>query len=472
MNPQRSNHESGVALIFALLGILIAGMLGGALVSLVTTEGRAALASRERTGAFYLAESGLQHAKAELSTETDSDGNGSGTVAGAPAAGSYAVTATDLGDDVYRLLASGAFGESDVILEETVEVVATSRFPGGAFSIVGDVQVSQIQFNSNTDLVIDGVDSPGMVLTQDTTYKDVGSKFGMGVKQGYIDESDVVGSVTNTFDPDDVELSIAYVPEDQLNLTITEEMFTDFRNEVQSVWLPSATSNTIPGSGSVTWGTDAAPVSYKLPADQKIKSGQTVTGNGTLLFDKTLVVESGGSLDWDGNVIVYSDDSSDAVLEIGGSLNVTGNIMVIGGRNRNIKFEEKSTGSVVVNGAMTLLTDYSNPATKIEFYVESDFTLIGLATLVAPKQQVEFKPGSDVYVSGSFQSGRLSDVKQATELKFTFEDEAEFYKDDDAILAGASALVDLGTDLGNRVLANFLTENDVVTRCWRELLSQ
>ncbi len=470
MNTRSATRESGIALIFALLGVIVSAAIASSLVMVTMTETRAANAASAHAMAFYLAESGLNSARWEIGESTDPGGDGEGTVSVTSAAGSYEIVATDLGSGFWRLDANGTSSGNAVVLEEVVQVVTSSTFPGGAITLVGDLDVAEVQFQPTTDLIIDGGNSPALAISDQTTYDEMGAYFATGVSAGFIAETDVVGSITSTFQPGDADLSIAKVPDAEVAVSITADMFNDLRTEIDTVWLPSAASQTIPG-GSAAWGTSGSPVKYKFPVDQKITGGQTIQGYGTLLFKKNLIIESGGRLNWNGNVIIYGDDTADSLLEVDGVLNVTGNILVMGGKDRNLKVDLKSLGSVTVDGAFTVLTDYANPATQDQFLIAGDLTVDGLLTIVAPKHQDEFKPGSDVYVKGSLQLGRPSGAGE-TEFKVKFEDEAEFYKDDASIMKGANALVALDGDFGGDVLAGVLTTSDVDVCSWREIPSE
>jgi hypothetical protein len=132
------------------------------------------------------------------------------------------------------------------------------------------------------------------------------------------------------------------------------------------------------GSKSQVLGTAANPINYKFPGNQKIKSGQTISGHGTLVFDQNLVLEAGSRIDWIGNLIIWGgENQSDAFLDVDGILNVTGNVIIIGPEGRNIKFLLRSQGQTTVNGAMTVLADLSNTVSHMEFYVEGDLAVNG-----------------------------------------------------------------------------------------------
>lgn len=466
MKPRYRGRVKGAAFLVAILSIMVVLAMTGSMVSVWVSSSHAMTASLERNRAFNLAESGLEEAKWELGEDDEGQDNVLGAASGSSAQGSYSVSAADLGSGYQRLTSVAASGGTTVTLEETVRVGGTSRFPGGAISVVGGMDTTQILFGSSTDLLIDGGDSPGLVFSDGSTYDTASSQFVSGVSSGYVQESDVVGSVTNTFQPGNVDLSIQELPPEETSISIYASLWTDLRSQVNTVYLPSAAAQTLPGSGNATYGTAGSPVQYWFPADQKIKGGQTISGHGTLLFNRNMIVEAGGTLNWNGNIVVFGENSFDVFFDIDGQVNVTGNIIVVGSSGRNARFSIKGLGQVTVNGALTVLTEYANSATQMQFLVDNDLTVNGLITTVAARHQTEFKPGSDVSITGSFQVGRLDGSQSGTELKMKFEDQIEIHKDDGAIAQGADALVSLGGNIGS-ALGDALTRTTVTTEAWR-----
>ena len=473
MNARFSSNESGAALFLALVALVMGLALSSAMVSYALADSRGMRRTQEFTQAFYVAESGLQGARYELAEHEDSAKDGEGTRTGSLGSGSYTVTALSLGGQLYRLTSRGLHGSEMAVIEEVVEVRPTSGFPGGAISMVGDMTTTQMLFGSSTDLVVDGGKSPGVVFSDPDLYSIVTKQFAQAVGLGYVQETDITGSITNTFQPNDVDLSMSlYSNAGHESLTIYPEIYTEFFNHIDNNLQGSASHGQL-GTSSYVFGTQSSPVNYAIPGNQKLKAGQTVSGYGTLIFSQNLVLEAGSRIDWNGNLIIFGgDNSSDVLFECDGILNVTGNIIIVGPEDRSLKFLIKSQGAATVTGAMTVLGDLSNTASKIDFYVEGDLAVNGLLTTVASKIQTEFRPGSDTTINGSFQLGRPYDAVTNTELQLKFDGPVEVHKDEDLISAGAAALEALGGNLSIPVIGDNLNKDEVVTRSWRMLPSQ
>lgn len=469
MSRKDQRSQTGVALLMAVIVVMITLGLSGSMIVVSISNAKAVVESERRSRAFSCAESGLGSAKWELGEDQDRLKDGLGNHQGSLAGGTYAVSAVDLGDDFFRLTSTGSSLGMDVTIEEVVQKRNTTRFPGSAVSMVGGMATSQMEFSQTSDVTIIGDDTPGILLSDPDLYSSVTGQFAEAVQKGYLDEEDVSGSVTNTFQPGNAELSMAQAPQDEASLTIYASMYDEFTGHLNTNYLPGAAPQSLPGSGSVTYGSSASPANFKFPANQKLKSGQTLSGNGTLVFSRNLVVENGATLNWNGNLVIYADPGQDANLEVDGKLNVTGNILLVGSDGKNVKMLVKHQGEVTVNGALTALTEYSDTATKIEFYVENKLTVNGLITTVASKFQSEFKAGSEVDITGSFQIGRPHEAEKDTELKLKFEDTIRVRKDEQAIMTGADALVALGGDLKIPVIGDSLTRTELTTVAWRVL---
>jgi hypothetical protein len=466
-------REEGSVLLFAILVVLLAMGFTGSLIMVGVADARVTRESTERVVAFSLAETGLQESKYEIGEDQDDAGDGIGNRTGSTSEGTFSVTAEDLGSDYWRLTSTAAAGSSTVRQEEVVFVLKTSQFPGGAISVVGGMETNQILFSATTDMLVDGGDSPGITFSDSDLYADSTPQFAEGVNLGYISESDIVGSVTNTFQPGNADLSIQHVTNS--SISITDSMYWDLRTDIQNDYLPIATNKSFPGSaGNVVYGSPSSPVNYKFVANERIKPGQSISGYGNLVFSRNLEVEAGGSINWNGNIIIYPDDGNDSYFDIDGTVNVTGNIFVIGSTpsqsaGKNVRFLVKSQGNVTVNGALTVLTNYADPATQIQFLVENNLTVDGLVTVVTPKHQIEFKPGSDTLINGSLQVGRMAEDQSGTEFKMKFEDVIEIHKDNAQIHNAVNTLVSFGSTFGTGILENTLTSKELLTMSWRML---
>ena len=473
MNARFSSNESGAALFLALVALVMGLALSSAMVSYALADSRGMRRTQEFTQAFYVAESGLQGARYELAEHEDSAKDGEGTRTGSLGSGSYTVTALSLGGQLYRLTSRGLHGSEMAVIEEVVEVRPTSGFPGGAISMVGDMTTTQMLFGSSTDLVVDGGKSPGVVFSDPDLYSIVTKQFAQAVGLGYVQETDITGSITNTFQPNDVDLSMSlYDNAGHESLTIYPEIYTEFFDHIENNLQGSADHGQL-GSGSYVFGTQASPVNYTIPGNQKLRAGQTLSGHGTLIFSQNLILESGSRIDWNGNLIIFGgDNQSDAFLECAGTLNVTGNLILISPEGRDIDFNLRSEGTTTVNGAMTVLGDLASTSSEAELYIGGDFSVNGLLTTVASSLQTHFCDGSDTSINGSFQLGRPHDVVNGTELELKFEGITEVFKDEDLISSGAAALKSLGGNLNIPVIGDNLNRDEVLTRSWRMLPSQ
>ena len=472
MNAGSSRRDAGAALFLALVALMAGLALSGAMVSFALADSRGMRRNQDFASAFYLAESGLQGAHCELGEHLDSQNNGEGTRTRTVSGGSYSVAAVDLGSDLYRLTSTGLFGGERAIIEEVVEIRPTSRFPGGAISMAGDMTTSLMLFSQTTDLIVDGGKSPGIVFNDPDLYSSMTMQAAEAVADGDLQETDITGSITNTFQPGDVDLSMALDSPGHASLTIYPEIYTEFFDHIENNLQGSADHGQL-GSSSFVFGTEATPVNYTIPGNQKLRAGQTLSGYGTLIFSQNLILESGSRIDWNGNLIIFGgDNQSDAFLECAGTLNVTGNLILISPEGRDIDFNLRSEGTTTVNGAMTVLGDLASTSSEAELYIGGDFSVNGLLTTVASSLQTHFCDGSDTSINGSFQLGRPHDVVNGTELELKFEGITEVFKDEDLISSGAAALKSLGGNLNIPVIGDNLNRDEVLTRSWRMLPGQ
>lgn len=442
MKKRTINRDAGSSLVVVFILILMILALLGAVVPYSLYNHRSAIESRDRAISFYLAESAIERAKWEIAEDEDPDTDGIGNVNWTGSHGSYTITAQDLGGGDYMLNATGNSGDETQAIENVVNYATTINPPIGAISIPLDSDTILVQMRNETNLIVDGNGTPGIVLSDDSTYNDFGREFDNGVDDGFISETDITGSVTNTFNGSD--LSIDKIAASDMGVDVPSTIHSDLRTHIDTNYYSPATSQTL--SGSATWGSPGSPVLYKFSPGSKLSSG-TVSGHGTLVFSNNMEIESGATINWNGDIIIYGDNSNDANLIVDGTLNVTGNIIVVAGDNRNLKFENKINSDVDVTGAVTLLSDNTNE-TKIEFYVENDFTLNGTMTQIASIHQTEFKgDDSNVDIRGFY----LIDgppTGQAKEVKLKIEEDCEIVHDPAQFQVGYSALNSVGIDLG------------------------
>lgn len=233
-------RESGAALL-AVLSLVVAGLaLAASAVSVLLTGQRAVRETRDQAIAFYLAEGALEIAKWEIGTNQDPDGDGLGSDTGTATGGSFVVTSQDLGGNTWLLQATGTAGTVNMALEEVVGMSGSSGFPFGALTVMGETDTLQLQTASSTNMILDGVDTAAIAVADSTLYNDLGNAFADAIDDGYVDESNITGAVTNDFGG--VDLSITELSASGSPPTMPETLYDDARTYVKDNYLSSASN--------------------------------------------------------------------------------------------------------------------------------------------------------------------------------------------------------------------------------------
>jgi hypothetical protein len=445
-----SSAETGTALLMILVLLtLLLGFVGSSVVALSRIDARVVIDERDRSSALYLADGSLDALKYELDQDTDLSGDGIGNHTVATADGSVSATATLLSSGRYELLSAGTVDGISVQLREIV-VFKPASMPDGALSVVGGAASGKVQVltSSKTNLIIDGgADSPGIVLTDSDFHDEFVKGIQDGIDNGYVDESQLTGNGLT---------GVATIEEGTTPAEF-DDFYNDIRDKVTNDILPIATNTVLPG-GSVTWGTAVAPQTRKFVAGQKLTSGRTVNGYGTLVFNRDLVIESGGTLNWHGDVFIFGDTTNDAIFEIDGTMNVTGNVVLITGGNRNATFLIKSNGVVNVEGTLNATTNYNTAGTKLQFLVENKLTVTGMLTTGASIHQTEYKPGCDVLIEGLY-NFVMPPNADAQDVQFKLDGPGvaglaiEILRDESAYQDAVAGMGSIGSDLELGVFA-------------------
>ena len=231
---REDSRESGMVLIVATLLIIILMSLTGVLVMFSTTEMKSLTERTETQTAFFLAEAGLESAKYEIGMGLDVAVDGVGNVDWAYDGASnvvdwyggrefYSVRSVDLGGGSYRVTSTGTFGQASVTLETILMRISTTRFPGGAMAMVGDIDDLDIDIEKDADLVMDGGNSPAMSFTDVGVYNRVAKEFAKAVENGSMPSTpgppmtptNITGAPMTTFTTDNgtlVNLPIHHEP--------------------------------------------------------------------------------------------------------------------------------------------------------------------------------------------------------------------------------------------------------------------
>ena len=209
-------HESGMAMAYALLVIMVLVAVVGSTVSFALTTTKLTGERMDSSLAFYLADGAIETAKFEIGEDTDPDNDGIGNVTGSTSLGSYSVTVTDLGGGYHQLLSTGTVEGRSVKLEVILERVVNTRFPQGAMSILGNVGDFDIDIEEDGDLIIDGGNTPAISVSDFGAYQTIGGAFAGAIDSGDFPSINLSGTPLDTFGGHD--LPIAYTPSYDSNL--------------------------------------------------------------------------------------------------------------------------------------------------------------------------------------------------------------------------------------------------------------
>jgi hypothetical protein len=464
---RRIRSDDGSALLFAIICIGMMLAISGAMTMMLVADAQAVVESSKNQTCLYLAENGLSTAKWEIASSQDPQGDGPGNANQSTSSGSFSVTAVDLGAGRYELTSTGSVGSTSVTLVEVILQALITRFPPAALSMVGPSREMRLEFSSSTNLQLDGDDSPAVAVTDQEKYNDVSSQINSALSKGILQATDLTGALLNSSQPGNSP-AVQYLPDPDSTYKICDGFYSDFRTQMMSSFLPQTRSTRLPSSRpkTITHGSSASPVKLQFPKDQRLRRGQTLTGYGTLVFSKNLVVESGATLDWKGNVIVFGDPSSDASLQIGGRLQVDGTLLVMAATGRDAKFLGDSRSEVTVNGAFLMVTDYTQPNHKAAFEVRNNFTVNGVLMELSPNHETQFRSGSVARITGSYELGPALDPLLDLKTRLKFESDMTISRDSPAMQAGGSAIANIAQALGKPALTDYLTRKSMTTLCW------
>jgi hypothetical protein len=154
---------------------------------------------------------------------------------------------------------------------------------------------------------------------------------------------------------------------------------------------------TTAGGASFSGGTLTGSVTlpngiYRLGVDMDLKAN--ITGSGTLIITKKMFVDTGGSITWNGTVIVQSDSA-----ELTMKKNVTVNgVLALQAIGSTAKITEQNGCDVEVTGAYVVLAD---AGTSLTIDGGAKTTVVGIFTLLGEDVGFDLQNGSELNVQGS-----------------------------------------------------------------------
>lgn len=479
MENMRSRRECGTVLFGSLVLVMTLLVVTGYAMTLSLAESKAVIQSTEHHSAFYLAEAGLEMAWYEIVEGTVATGQNTTDLSGAMTKGDYNVTVEKFNAGDYRVTSSGNVGGTSVTLEQVFKRNLNSTFPDGAVVILGNIRDVDVKIEEDGNLIIDGGSAPALAFSDLAVRDRVGAEFADAIDRGDFPAYNLTGSPTFpfTFGNSSYDLPIVHIATYDQALENFSALYIRMVDEVNQL---RSDAGTVIHAGDLsgTYGSEASPVTMYVPNPQKVQTGQTVTGYGTLIIGENLNID--GALTWYGNVFVVGDDTRDSKLEVhDGALNVTGNLVILGEGILTTRLKVSGpSATTTINGSLFLCSGWNTIKAESRFEVEHDasLTVNGLVTMVGAEIDIEFDPGvpdgsnqvSRLEINGMLQ---IAVPKRATdtELEIEFEGDVSIIRDETEIRKGLAALKSLEVDHHIPQFSRLINDGGVTPMSWRRV---
>ncbi|MEE8143312.1 MAG: hypothetical protein V3T77_09455, partial [Planctomycetota bacterium] len=317
-------HDSGLALIPTIFFALVLFGITASMVHLSITHAHAVRESNDQRIAFYLAEGGLSAAKKELAIAEDLARDGIGNVRKNLPMGSYAVTATALGTNLYMLSSTASVAEQEVRLEEVVETVVNTRFPLGAISILGGAKDKRLELRGDMNLILDGGDKPAMVFSDVTIFEHFAGEVAGAVVQSRIPAQNITGRPNSSVIPREGGHPICrakkfpMMVEEVHDPNFYNDLYASLYRGVQDVLLTAESVGGLSGAGNdlFSFGTRRTPAVIRFTDEVELEDDSEIHGFGTLIISTKCFLRGRSSLSWEGDVIVLADETSPGELSV------------------------------------------------------------------------------------------------------------------------------------------------------------
>lgn len=471
-------RERGVALV-TVIGIMT--LMFGASASVImvlSARARAMTDTMKETGAFYLAEAGIEVSKYEIGKAIDAAEDGIGNVSTETQDGSYAVQAEDLGNNTWRLTSTGVYGDRQVTIEAIVGQSVVTKWPGAAASFVGHYGGAEFRFGEDSNVLIDGGEMPAFSVSSPEHYEIIGTDLATGIVEGNVSPESIVGTGLNTFTVDgvDVELPIQLVENAADSLEDLAGLYDTAVSNVYNTLVPAAA--VVIESGSITdavvYGTAEAPTIVYLTESIEITSTGSITGYGTLVIDGEARLLEGSTLTWNGDIFMVGDDGKQAEINVrGGTLDVTGSLVILGAGDDDgakVSLTVEQGGSINVDGSFLISTPFSGDGVnKAELSIdEGTFNVQGLFTTLGAQVELVFLEASEVSLHGMWQSAAPPATDENTGLvELTTLGRLEIVFDTEMVETGVSELQDFATDYDLPQIETSLLTKELESYSWQ-----
>ena len=467
-------RDRGVVLVISLVMALVLSSMIAASVMYSLSETKSLHDRTDRSLAFYLAETGVESAKWEIGEDEDPDGDGSGNTTANISSGSYAVTATDLGNSTFQLVSTGSNGGTSVTLEVNVKRTVNTRFPQGAISVVGNINDLDFEIEKDANLIIDGGNTPAISFSDLNVYNRIAQEFVTAINNGTFPASNITGSPLNTFTfapyaP--IDLPIEHQASYSSNLTDLTALYQQLLTAVNNL-KPTATLAGNPLNS--TYGDPSNPVTIFINSEHDMLA-HTVTGYGTLIVSDRLRLLNGSTLNWTGDVFIVGEngEDTDIVIESNSNLTINGNLVSLAEAGIEAEFMIKDGGQATINGSAFFGADWTvdeGGETEIEIDNNGSLTINGVLTIVGPEAELEFDE-SDTQTRSLLINGMLQIAvpnTSETAIEFELEGNIEIYKDDQMIRDALDSFLSLDLNYDIPLIRQLLSV-DFEVLSWRRV---
>jgi len=346
INLSKHPNNQGSLLIVSILIIFILGIIGLATITITNTELMISRNEKLSQKSFYMAESGIEHAKTEILVDEDNFPMNGSMSSGE---GSYVVTCSSP-----QVIQNATMNSSEWIVKQYC-LNSTGRYENAQKKIQVVLLKKSIPVNADAAL---GIYTGKANATTETTLQGSpsinGDDFGLpsdfncsGVGCNVPLGSDVNGTEGLYFEKTNYDLKVQ--KEDQLNPypekvgngTYSNEYWQDLAANLT----PLADSTYNSTVSDQTLGTRDVPEISVLESNSTLSG--TVNGAGILIVDGN--VRCTGNFHFEGQVIILSN-TSDVKLFTAGTPYIYGSVVVAGSENpeinikgnANIKYSQKA----------------------------------------------------------------------------------------------------------------------------------
>lgn len=471
-----SARQRGSALLAMLLITVVTIAIAGALLSTAQVNARHGIETEINLSARYLADAGLNMAFAEVVADVDAEGDGLGALGTNLPVPIMNPTGSQAGEVRTfvkivnnRNIITAVSAVPSFALPQTVSAVQgviigerefLLRPRPGAVAISGPLRHPQFQRMGDHNLFIDGGDWPSFYFTEDSAYEAALNQVGNALSRGDIDGSEFAGAMTSTYTHATAgELTLPFVSGDEafLDAAALNDYRDSLRAGAQAIAANADRVITSPVYGDQTWGTALSPEvtviqAGDIGADRVFDSNnQTVTGHGTLIIHHTCNPSRNLNLNWTGDIYIigYDGDGDDLFYPYGIDATINGNMILLSDDGTEASFEPIGGSNITINGALLTLAESGSHESEVEMEGSSHLTVNGLLGMFGSRIELEISDsGSSLTVNGAMAIGTATDVSRRDDFEFQMDGDVSIIYDQPLVDGAVAGLANLPVNDG------------------------